>query len=288
MTDFTIEPNVKKASLQYDEFAPSEHKENFFSLPHSIAGIKTLSTGAKLLYATLFTLAKKHNTAFATQETLSEYLGSPSISTIRRWQKELENEGLIRVLQKGRGLSNNYYFLRHPTLGNAKAGEFEPGPRPLYRDRQHGTQTIVTEAEGLFIFEDNLREWLKVNTNGGFMKLPKPGIKIKVSKRKELEQKYQQMYVDHILGGYAKSEVLENTKTTTVPSIEEMFAKASKNSVDSIAMTLSDEPVETTLPTGEIIKGPSSRACYEAEMKRRRENEERKIQIEIQRTKTNV
>jgi hypothetical protein len=276
---------MSKNILQMDEFHPGQYKEKFFSVPQSVAAMPHLSAGAKLLYGALMTLGQSTGKAFASKEYFKNHLGNPSKSTLYRWQTELKDEGLIRVLQRGRGISNIYYFLRHPALGNAEVGEFEPGPRPLYRDRQRGTQTIVTEDKGLQIFEDNLRDWLEVNTSGGFMELPKPGIKIKAAKRKELEQKYQQMYVDYIVSGYAKSEVTETSKETVVPSIEEIFAKAS-NPANNIAMTLSDEPVEVTLPTGEIIKGPSSRACYEGEMKRRRENEERKMQIEIQRAKT--
>lgn len=278
---------MSKNTLQMDEFHPGKYKEKFFYLPQSIAAMPNLSEGAKLLYGALMTLGQTKGKAFASKAYLQKHLGNPSKSTLYRWQTELKNEGLIRVLQRGRGVSNIYYFLRHPALGNAEVGEFKPGPRPLYRDRKHGTQTIVTEDEGLKIFEDNLRDWLKVNTSGGFMELPKPGIKVNASKRKELEHKYFQMLAAHTISGYEKDEVKSMTKGE-VPSIEEVFAKATDDSANNRALTLSDEPVAVTLPTGQVIKGPSPRACYEGEMKRRRENEERKMQIEVQRTKSHA
>lgn len=269
-----MKKHVKKASLQFDEFAPSKHKENFFSLPHGIAASETLSSGAKLLYATLYTLAQKHDTAFATKEALQKYLGNPSKSSLFRWQKELVNEGLIRVLQKGRGLSNNYYFLRHPLLGNAEVGEFEPGPRKLYRDRQHGTQTIVTEEEGLFIFEDRLREWYEASCRGEFRTLPEPGIKISPAKRRELELKWQQLYAEAIISGTAKIALPDEVDTSDSAGDDLNYSEASSsNPEEDLSLKLSDEPSQLISPTGKVIYGPSSRECYEAAMKRRKERE---------------
>lgn len=298
MNEYTKGSFVKKAKLQLDEFAPSELNKNFFSLPHGIAASETLSTGAKILYATLFTLGKKHDTAFATKEALQKFLGNPSKSALFRWQKELVNEGFIRVLQKGRGLSNNYYFLRHPALNNADIGEFEAGPRPLYRDRKYNTQTIVSEEEGLYIFEERLREWYEVNTNGGFMELPKPGFKMKASQRHELESKWQKRLSDDVVNGKVKLTPINDTATSTHNEVQTLntasgtepqnydavFTNDSSNmGLNDIKMKLSDEPVKTTLPSGQILYGPSSHACYIAEMKRRKENEARNEEIRKQR-----
>jgi hypothetical protein len=294
----------------YDEFTPADYdvtKDRYWMLPQGVAAITELSIGAKILYASLFSLAMKYGKAFAYKKTLKGYLGNPSERTLLRWQNELINEGLLRVLQKGRGMANTYYFLRHPALGNAKVDEFKPGPRPLYRDRQHGTQTIVTEEEGLHIFEDRLREWYEVNVRGGFMELPKPGIKIKPALRKELELKWQQRYSDAVINGTAKITVPgENELGTNIQSSEDVshvITTVSSNSgyssesqaqntssasldydavfkgkfpsgMDPIARKLSNERVKYTSQSGEIMTAPSSRECYIAAMKRRKVREE--------------
>lgn len=294
----------------YDEFTPADYdatEDRYWMLPQGVAAITELSTGAKILYSSLFSLAMKYGKAFAYKKTLKGYLGNPSERTLLRWQNELINEGLLRVLQKGRGMANTYYFLRHPALGNATADEFKPGPRPLYRDRQHGTQTIVTEEEGLYIFEDRLREWYEVNVRGGFMELPKPGIKIKQAVRKELELKWQKRYVEDVINGTAKitmpgenelginiqsSEDANNVITTVSSNSEYSSESQTRNAssasldydavfegkfplgMDPIASKMSNEPVEYMSQSGKIIKAPSSRECYLAEMKRKKEREE--------------
>lgn len=169
-----MEGNVKKAKLLMDEFAPSEYKKPFWSLPQCIAADEQLSLGAKLLYATLFTLSQKHNTAFATKEVLQEKLGNPSKSSLFRWQRELVDAGLLRVLQKGRGQSNNYYLLRNHILGNAEEGEFEDGARYLYRNKKTGTQTIVSEEEARYIFKTEVNEWFDKAIEGEIETFPKP------------------------------------------------------------------------------------------------------------------
>lgn len=281
----------------YDEFNPTDYakkKDKFWMLPQGVAALEHLSPGAKILYASLFSLAMKYGKAFAYKETLQQYLGNPSKRTLLRWQNELIDEGLLRVLQKGRGMANSYYFLRHPALGNAEVGEFEPGARPLYRDRKHNTQTIVTEEQGLYIFEDSLREWYEVNSSGGFMELPKPGIKINASQRRELEMKWQRSLADAILNGTSKispfsssecntssdqgtdTQALSMNSSTEPLNYDSVFTSESSNAViDEKAMKLSDEPVKTTLPTGRIIQTSSPRACYLAAMKRRKEREEK-------------
>lgn len=281
----------------YDEFNPTDYakkKDKFWMLPQGVAALEHLSPGAKTLYASLFSLAMKYGKAFAYKETLQKYLGNPSKRTLLRWQNELIDEGLLRVLQKGRGMANSYYFLRHPALGNAEVGEFEPGARPLYRDRENNTQTIVSADEGLYIFEDRLREWYEVNSSGGFMELPKPGIKIKPQKRREMETKWQQQLAESYANGvpeispFARSEhdtssdlstytqALSITSSTEPLNYDSVYISDSSNAViDEKAMKLSDEPVKTTLPTGRIIQTSSPRACYLAAMKRRKEREEK-------------
>jgi len=276
----------KKHKLKMDEFATSEWHSGFWRLPHGIAALQTLSPGAKLLYSTLFVLASKHNAAYASKEYLQACLGHPSLKTLYLWQKQLENEGLIRVLQKGRGQTNNYYLLRHPALGNSEVGEFEPGPRPLYRNRQHGTQTIVTPDEGLYIYNDVLSDWYKASCRGELVEFPKPGIKIPKKQRKEMELEWQQRYADAIISGeaivtelpdYDCSQTTNDNESTTESATvtnsgthldyDAVFSDSSNK--DSAASTLSDEPSVMSLPSGHLVHGPSSRQLYEAAMDRR-------------------
>lgn len=286
----------------YDEFNPADYdrkEDKFWMLPQGVAALEHLSPGAKTLYAALFSLAMKYGKAFAYKETLQQYLGNPSKRTLLRWQNELTYEGLLRVLQKGRGMSNSYYFLRHPALGNAEVGEFKPGSRPLYRDRQNNTQTIVTEEEGLYIFEDRLREWYEVNRSGGFMEFPKPGIKLNASKRRELETEWQQRLADAYVNAAttptlptynamnnttsiedAETQELSTSSTTEPIEHDSIFtSNSSSTAMDERAMKMSDEPVKTTLPTGQVIYGPSPRACFIAAMNRRKEREEREEKL---------
>lgn len=280
---------AKQVKLKMDEFHPKHYKTNFWMLPKPVAADTTLSPGAKLLYATLFGLANGSGAAFATQKKLSDHLGK-STRMINRYKEELEQAGLIRVLQRGRGLSNHYYLLRHPMLGNAEEGEFEPGVRPLYRDRQYNTQTIVSKEDGLFIYEDRLREWFEASCAGVIAELPKPGFKISKVERMRLETKYTTLLAIAVASGRTVAAPTDEAELSSTAVLTEEVGKQSiftaapsnasldydaifaldSNSNNNTAIKLSSKPTELTGPHGGIIKGPSSQECYEAAMKRRK------------------
>lgn len=278
---------TKQVKLLMDEFHPNTyrtHEMQFWMLPQPVAADKSLSQGAKLLYAVLFGLARNRGTAFARQDTLGSFI-SKSTRMVNRYQNELVNAGLIRVLQKGKGLPNNYYLLRHPMLGNAAKGEFEPGARPLYRNRQAGTQTIVTEDEGKHIYEDMLRDWYEASCRGEYVEFPKPGIKLPSEVRKEMEAKWRQQYLDAVVAGEAvislPGEELPSThsagveelrtESTTAPlDYDAVFDSDSSDTRDTNpVLKLSNKPSELRGPHGDSIIGPSSRELYEAAMKRK-------------------
>ena len=111
----------KPFKLRADEIYPYEHfkGKKFVKLPYSITQCEELSMGAKVLYGILM-LHAPCGAAYPKQETIQNLLGGVSTRTIRRWLRELEEEGLIRTKQKWRGLPNNYYFLHSPILDDEK------------------------------------------------------------------------------------------------------------------------------------------------------------------------
>jgi hypothetical protein len=112
----------KRAPLLEDEFRPQStaFTGGFWRIPRSIAAIsdKKLSAGAKLLYAVLSTRASGYGACWPYKRTLQDDLGGVSLKTIYRWQRELIEAGLLRVKQKGRGISNNYYFLKSDLIND--------------------------------------------------------------------------------------------------------------------------------------------------------------------------
>lgn len=164
----------KEANLLMDEFNPRKQVRSFWMVPKVIMAHASLSLGAKMLYGVLMGLAGNYGTAYPSRKKLQQFLGNPSEKTLYRWQQELVKAGLIRVLQKGRGLSNNYYFLRSPLFGNAEEGEFEEGARYLYRNKKHGTQTIVSENDARYMFKQEVQEWFDDALAGNTYAFPKP------------------------------------------------------------------------------------------------------------------
>src|SRR3989344_789338 len=117
----------KMAPLREDEFYPHAYFKGqpFVRIPILIAKHNHLSLGAKMLYGVLLGLAPS-GTAWPTKGVLKDRIGGASVRTIYRWQTELEKAGLIRVKQKGRGLSNNYYFLKSHIIENAPMSAATP------------------------------------------------------------------------------------------------------------------------------------------------------------------
>lgn len=152
---------TKVAKLADDEFNPQGNIGNFCQLPRGVLKSKTLSPGAKLLYATLIGFnVSGYGTVYPKKSTIREVMGNPSLKTLYRWQSELVDVGLIRVHQKGKGLPNNYYFLRSPMVDNAAEGEFDGGGRFRYVNYRTGVQKYVNESEARKLFQEDVEDWL--------------------------------------------------------------------------------------------------------------------------------
>jgi len=165
---------AKLAELLEDEFYPKEWKGQFWKAPKKIISDPNLSPGAKLLYIVLFGESHYRGNAWSEHKSIRSSLGDISESTINRWQNELVAAGLIRVLQKGRGISNNYYCLRSPLLENAVEGEFLKGARYKYHNRKTEVVMILNQGEGQFYFDQDIEQWFKDAIEGIEYPFPKP------------------------------------------------------------------------------------------------------------------
>jgi hypothetical protein len=150
----------KTAKLLPDEYVPMTGIKSYWKMPKDVLKEETLSTGAKLLYGVLGGLAGKYGTSYPSKATLRKYLGNPSLATMYRWQQELVNAHLIRVRQKGRGLSNNYYFLKHPLIPESNPTESN---ERLYavKDKLTGERVLRTHQQCMSEFVLTLEEWVE-------------------------------------------------------------------------------------------------------------------------------
>lgn len=182
----------KPIKLLADEFIPHQNTGSFWQLPKSITESEHLSLGAKVLYAVLIGLGCKRGTAWPKKATLRRYLGNPSDKTIYRWQRELVDAQLIRVHQKGRGLSNNFYFLRHPLVENTYTGEFDGNPRYVYTNPETGERTLKTQQECWTEFMPKVTEWLehqKIERTA----FPKPHWRYDQKDYREVKKQYEEI-----------------------------------------------------------------------------------------------
>ena len=79
----------------------------FTQVPNFILTNKSLSVGAKLAYAMLLKYAWSDDACFPGQQTLADDMGS-SERSIRSYLKELEEQSLLDVNQRGLGKTNVY------------------------------------------------------------------------------------------------------------------------------------------------------------------------------------
>jgi len=190
---------MKQATLLSDEFNPKGYFKLFWKVPQDIARIKELSPGAKLFYGLIVVQCYKTGAAWPKHKTIRHDLGSVSEKTIYRWQKELIDLGLLRIRQKGRGLSNNYYLLRSPLIGNAGEDEFTSGARFVHKDIRSGAFTIVEDWLVWPTFMDDTDLWLIDAKQGITRPFPKPcgphNRKAYGEKKRECEAKLQ-AYLD--------------------------------------------------------------------------------------------
>lgn len=81
----------------------------YSKFPVAVLRNRTLSTGARLLYALLMSYAWQEGMCFPDEQTLAADLGT-SDRTVRRYCDELVAAGLVTVKQRGQGRSNLYAF----------------------------------------------------------------------------------------------------------------------------------------------------------------------------------
>jgi biotin operon repressor len=82
-------------------------RHGFTQVPNFLLTNKKLSVGAKLAYAMLLKYAWTDDACYPGQQKLAEDMGSGERS-IRTYLKELEDEGLLEVTQRGLGKTNLY------------------------------------------------------------------------------------------------------------------------------------------------------------------------------------
>jgi hypothetical protein len=182
----------KTVQLLPDEFIPYGNIGSFWQIPKALAENEHLSPGAKLLYGVLVGLVSKRGTAWPKKETLQKHLGNPSVKTLYRWQRELVDAQLLRVHQKGRGLPNNYYLLRHPLLENTYTGQFDGTPRYVYTDPVTGERTLKTQKECWGEFFPVLNEWLEQQKTER-TPMPKPHWRYDQKDYREVKKNYEDL-----------------------------------------------------------------------------------------------
>src|SRR5690349_17267335 len=82
-------------------------RHGFTMVPNFLLTNKKLSVGAKLAYAMLLKYAWTDDACYPGQRKLANDMGSGERS-IRTYLKELEDEGLLEVTQRGLGKTNLY------------------------------------------------------------------------------------------------------------------------------------------------------------------------------------
>jgi hypothetical protein len=82
-------------------------RHGFTMVPNFLLTNKNLSVGGKLAYAMLLKYAWSDDACYPGQQKLAEDMGSGERS-IRTYLKELEDQGLLEVTQRGLGKTNLY------------------------------------------------------------------------------------------------------------------------------------------------------------------------------------
>jgi hypothetical protein len=97
----TIERNIEIIG------ADNATRYGFTQVPNFLLTAKSLSVGAKLAYAMLLKYAWGDGACFPGQIKLAEDMGAGERS-VRTYLKELEDAGLLEVVQRGLGKTNLY------------------------------------------------------------------------------------------------------------------------------------------------------------------------------------
>lgn len=99
-------------------------KGQFWALPKDILSIKNLSLEAKVLFGILWTRMNGENLAWPSQKHMAEIMGV-GVRSIRRYIKELEKKGLIKVQRIGLRKTNRY-LVNNPVDNSFLIGQVGP------------------------------------------------------------------------------------------------------------------------------------------------------------------
>ncbi|MGD0884352.1 MAG: helix-turn-helix domain-containing protein [Thermodesulfovibrionales bacterium] len=142
-------------------------------LPNWLLKHEEISPGAKLCYARLAQFAGRDGECFPAQTTLAAEIGTGE-RQIRRYLSELEDQGLIDIVQVGLNQPNHYRFLWHPWMDEDNGAKKEPpGKGERGKDRPDRTymstpdQTNLTgqERPHTSAKENQLRDSSKTTTD---------------------------------------------------------------------------------------------------------------------------
>ncbi len=97
---------TREKNIELDTIDPVV-QGGFTQIPNFILKNKTLSVGAKIVYAMFLSYAWHNDFCFPGQESLAKDMGS-GVRSIIRYIQELEKENFIQVKRRGLGKSNLY------------------------------------------------------------------------------------------------------------------------------------------------------------------------------------
>jgi len=117
-------------------------------IPNWLLSRREISAGAKLCYARLAQYSGVNAVAYPKQSTLSGELGVDE-RTARRYLSELEEFSLIETEQRGLTESNEYFFLDHPWMHEAKPPPREPASERSLLPALPGAKSPVLDRTDL-------------------------------------------------------------------------------------------------------------------------------------------
>ena len=91
--------------VEYKDKPPTGDK--FTPMPDQILWHKKLSSGAKLVYASILNCAVRGNSMFPGQERFADEIGV-HLSTLNRYLQELRNQELLETKRQGLGKTDIY------------------------------------------------------------------------------------------------------------------------------------------------------------------------------------
>lgn len=102
-------------------------REGFTQLPNVVLRMRGLSPGAKLVYAALLSYAWQTGSCFPGQSKIAEDLDI-SERSVRKYIRELKEQGLVQVIRRGFGRTNIYFLPRLPLTDGPPPSPTKPPP----------------------------------------------------------------------------------------------------------------------------------------------------------------